>query len=274
MKDPYASIAAQNADLQTRLADVLELRGADAVQREMMNAYLAELDLPTGTVALEVGCGTGVVTRAIAQLSSVEVAIGIDPSPVFVERAQELSEGRVSFRVGDGQALDFGDGEFDLVVLHTTLCHVPDPARALAEAVRVLKPGGVLAIFDGDYVTATVATSPNDPLQNAVDVAIANFVAHPWMARRLPRELAALGMQVQSFRSHGYTTVRDASYMLSIVQRGLDLMVGQGAVGGDAAAALGAEARRRSECGEFFGHISYVSAIARRPRRDVETLGA
>lgn len=265
MKDPYASIAEQDTAVQTHLADVLELRGNDAVQRDMMYAYLAELDLPDGASALEVGCGTGVVTRAIAGLPAVAVAIGVDPSPVFVERASELSNGNVTFRVGDGQALDFADAEFDLVVLHTTLCHIPDPDKALAEAVRVLKPGGLLAVFDGDYVTATVATSSNDPLQPAVQTAIDNFVANPWMSRRLPKALNGLGLAMRSFRSHGYTAVTDAAYMLTLVQRGLHLMVGHGVINVDTATALRGEANRRSECGEFFGHISYVSAIAQRP---------
>jgi len=43
-----------------------------------------------------------------------------------------------------------------LVVSYTTLCHVPDPDAVLYEAVRILRPGGSLAVFDGDYASGTV----------------------------------------------------------------------------------------------------------------------
>jgi SAM-dependent methyltransferase len=52
-----------------------------------------------------------------------------------------------------------------VVVFHTILCHVPGPHLALAEAARVLRPGGWLAVFDGDYATTTLALHPSDPLQ-------------------------------------------------------------------------------------------------------------
>ena len=68
---------------------------------------------------------------------------------------------------GDGRALRFADGDFDVVVCHTVLCHVPEPERVLAEAFRVLRPGGTLAICDGDYATTTVALGEADPFRTA-----------------------------------------------------------------------------------------------------------
>ena len=59
---------------------------------------------------------------------------------------------------------------------------------------------------------------------------------------------------------------RAASYMLTLIDRGADLLVGNGSLGADAADALRREARRRAQAGEFFGHMSFVSAIARKPK--------
>jgi hypothetical protein len=67
---------------------------------------------------------------------------------------------------------------------------------------------------------------------------------------------------VRNVRSYGYHGVTDANYMLTIVDRGADVLAGTGRIGGDLAAALKSEARRRVEAGTFFGHLAYASAIA------------
>jgi cyclopropane fatty-acyl-phospholipid synthase-like methyltransferase len=83
MPDPYAMIAEADTTVQKRLAEVLELRAADPQQRGMLRAYLSKLELPQGAKALEIGCGTGAISRALVELLTLEV-LGIDPSPVFV----------------------------------------------------------------------------------------------------------------------------------------------------------------------------------------------
>jgi ubiquinone/menaquinone biosynthesis C-methylase UbiE len=169
MPDVYAAIAEVDIATQERLATILELRAADPQQRAMLDSYLSEVEFAPSARVLDVGCGTGAVTRVLARRLRVAEAVGVDPSPVFVAKAGELAAelGNISFEEGDGRALRFGDGDFDVVVCHTVLCHVPEPERVLAEAFRVLRPGGTLVVCDGDYATITVALMRPIPSRTA-----------------------------------------------------------------------------------------------------------
>ena len=96
MPDPYASIAQTDEALQARLADVLELRAADPQQRAMIDAYLSELELPNNASALEVGCGTGAVTRILATMPGVkEVSVFLRPTRDPLELASVIAGSRL-----------------------------------------------------------------------------------------------------------------------------------------------------------------------------------
>ncbi len=92
---------------------------------------------------LDIGCGDGDLSEALA-CGGAEVT-GIDADPEMVSAAtRRLPSG--SFLCADALALPFDDGRFDLVVMVTLLCHVQNRERAVAEAGRVLRPGGRLLV--------------------------------------------------------------------------------------------------------------------------------
>ena len=265
MPDIYANITEADGAMLERLAGVLELRAADGQQREMLESYTAELGLAPGARVLEIGCGTGAVSRFLVTLENVGEVVGIDPCDLFIERARELAtDERLNFVIGDGAALEFDDGAFDAVVCHTTLCHVPACERVLSEAHRVLRQGGKLAAFDGDYATTTVALHPGDPLQVCADGAIAALVHDPWLVRRLIALIRNAGFEECRLRGFAYTQTEDADYMLTLVERGADALVSGGRLSAAEAEERKREARARVAAGTFFGHIAYASAIARR----------
>lgn len=104
---------------------------------------------PTATTrAVEIGCGLGRLCDALAD--HFDEVIGIDIAPEMVRRSEELVDRPgVRFHVGDGASLaPIDDASTDFVLSFTVFQHIPDPAVIagyLAEAGRVLRPGGVLA---------------------------------------------------------------------------------------------------------------------------------
>jgi SAM-dependent methyltransferase len=270
MPDIYATIADADPAFVRQLADRLELRAADPQQRAMLHAYLADLPFLDAAQVLEVGCGSGAVARVLARWPGVQSVLGIDPSPVLLDRARQLAHGipNISFELADGRWLALEAARFDVVVFHTALCHIPDPLQALAEAYRVLRPGGRLAIFDGDYITTTVAVGPDDPLQSCIEAAIGSLIHDPWLVRHLAALVTAAGFEMWDLRGYAYTRTDDPAYLLALVDMGADFLVANGRIGSDMSAALKAEACRRSASGSFFGHIAYASLLARKPLPD------
>ena len=138
----------QDAATLDRFVKRLELRAKDPTFVAYREAYLELLDLPSGAAVLEVGCGTGAVTRAIAASEGFDGTVtGIDQSADFIHLARTFAaeEGvaeRVRFDVADAHELPFPDASFDAVVAHTLISHVRDPLTVLAEAARVVRPGG------------------------------------------------------------------------------------------------------------------------------------
>jgi ubiquinone/menaquinone biosynthesis C-methylase UbiE len=263
-RDPYARITELDEATVASLAERFEIRAADPRQRQLWNDALSRAPSPAGPRVLEVGCGTGIITALIADLPGATEVVGVDPATGFVDRARRRAPS-LRFQVADGRALPFGDASFDGVVLATTLCHIPEPGRALAEARRVLRPGGYLLVYDGDYATTTVALAQHDPLQTCAAAAVAAIVHDPWLVRRLPAMLTAAGLVPGQLRSHGYLDVETPHYLPSFVDLGADTLATRGTITPSTAAALKDEARHRAEAGSFFGHIAYASILANRP---------
>ena len=266
MSDVYTHVTSAAPGVLENLARILELRAADPQQVAMRTSYQSEIELSPGAQLLEIGCGTGPVSRALAHLHVDGEVHGIDPSPYFLAEARRLSEHipNLDFRQGDACHVPFGTGTVDVLIFHTTLCHVPALDKALCEAHRVLRPGGQLVVFDADYASTTVALGTADPLQACVKATVESIVHDPHLVPKLAPSIRNAGFAIRRLRSYGYHGVLDADYMLTIVDRGAEALANGGRIGSALAVALKDEARRRVEVGTFFGHLVYASVIALR----------
>ena len=122
--DPYAKIAETDPAVVRTIADRLEVRAANPDQRAMLDAYLGDIDWPAEAKVVEVGCGTGPVSRALAALDAPASVLGLDPSPILIDRARQILTNlpKLSFEVGDARNLEFGDATF--AILKTPLMFV------------------------------------------------------------------------------------------------------------------------------------------------------
>lgn len=110
-------------------------------------AVVRMLDARHGEEVLDLGCGTGRVAELVATQTPASLVAAVDLSPEMLERARRRLAGLGPVvREMDAQALRFPDGSFDVVVASFSLMFCPDHAAALAEAHRVLRPGGRLVM--------------------------------------------------------------------------------------------------------------------------------
>lgn len=120
--------------------------------RLVAREFLAWLAILHGARWLDVGCGTGALSQTILDVASPREITGVDPSEGYITFArQQVRDTRVSFRLGDAQALPEASGSYDAVVSGLVLNFVPQPSRAVAEMHRVARVGGTVAAYVWDY---------------------------------------------------------------------------------------------------------------------------
>src|SRR5207248_2976707 len=99
-----------------------------------------------------VGCGTGILTRALLDLTPEIQVVGIDPAASYVEHARRsVPSPRAGFEIGVADVLPFGDGALDATLALLVLQEFPDAARAVREMARVTRSGGTVAACKWDF---------------------------------------------------------------------------------------------------------------------------
>jgi ubiquinone/menaquinone biosynthesis C-methylase UbiE len=131
-----------------------------------------------GKTLLDIGCGSGTLVKALA--ADGANVTGIDPGEEALARARTTVPG-ARFEAASAEAMPFPDGQFEGAVMLNSLHHVPDPARALGEAARVLRPGCRLVVVEplaeGTFFDALRPIEDETEIRAAAQAAIAEAVA-------------------------------------------------------------------------------------------------
>jgi SAM-dependent methyltransferase len=117
---------------------------------ELAGKLLAAAGVEQGQRVLDVGCGPGSVSRALADLVGADQVAAIDPSRAFVEACRARVPG-ADVRVGEAENLPWDDDTFDATLSQLVLNFMSDAPAAVAEMRRVVKPGGTIAAATWDY---------------------------------------------------------------------------------------------------------------------------
>lgn len=135
-------------DRISRRYDLVNTVLSGGTDQRWRRAAAAAAGIGPGGSAVDVACGTGALTRALADRAAPGGnVVGVDFSPGMLERARRRSPG-LAFIEGDALSLPFGDAEFDAATIAFGLRNLADPGRGLAEMARVVRPGGRLVVLE------------------------------------------------------------------------------------------------------------------------------
>ena len=161
---------------------------------EQRRATRAVLSLRPGQRVLDIGSGPGFLAAEMAAEVGPDGRVhGIDPSESMLASARRRGAPD-EFGIGDALALPFPDEHFDVAVCTQVYEYVEDIAAALAEARRVLRPGGRLLVLDTDWDSIVWHSSDRERMQRVL-AAWNEHLADPYLPRRLPGLLRAAGLE-------------------------------------------------------------------------------
>lgn len=139
---------------QQNEAELTRLKTQAAAAQALEQAILTQAGLRPGMRVLDLACGPGIVSCLLARMVGQGQVLGLDLSPELLVEAEaaarRLELDNLSFSQGNVYGLELADASFDFIYARFLFQHLEQPQQALAEAMRVLKPGGILAIADVD----------------------------------------------------------------------------------------------------------------------------
>lgn len=265
-----------NASMQDvrEMAAALEER-AQAPDQLIVNKALVDTLAPVnGEHILEVGCGSGVLSRQTAPVVVPGGKVtGMDISPEFLRIAQGYAvnaglSDSIQWGTGRAEFLPFQDASFDGVFAARLLLHVSNPQAVLNELVRVVRPGGRVVVMDWDFDTVALDHSDRELTRRLMHWRCDHHGGNNWSGRQLWGQMAATGLvnvkvvPVVSVAHH-----ENDSLTLSLFRAAQVAREG-GAIAPDEYNAWVSELRSNLAAGCLFASIVYFIVLGERKKED------
>ena len=257
--DAFANINACTPEQLERLANILEIRGAQPRQTKMREACFNAVGLKKGMSVLEIGAGTGVVARELARITGRDGrVVGIDVSLALLNYARtRTTPGGVpiDYRLGDAYNLDFQDNEFDASCSITLLAHIQNLDQVIREMIRVTRQ--TVMVLDQDYQTLVFENSNTVLTRKILQHGADYNVLDGWCGRKLPGLLVRHKLQNVQCWPFVYAERDSHSYLITIAERFAALAAQHGVITEDEAKVWLQELYDRAVDGTFFASLNY-----------------
>jgi ubiquinone/menaquinone biosynthesis C-methylase UbiE len=152
----------------------------------------------------------------------------------------------------------------DAMVAHTLVSHVPEALTVLKEAGRVVKPGGLIAVFDGDYASMTFALDDLVQSKKYDEASVNALVTSPQAMRQMPRLIQQAGLEMLRMFPYIMVEVGKGDFWLSAIDTYEKLAPKSGVITEEEATSWANALHKASIRGVFFGASDYYTYIARR----------
>ena len=181
----------------TSFVQFMETSHAQPTAPSYKQVIMEQLAVSVGATILDVGCGTGQDALDLAQAVGPHGrVVGVDRSETMLEAARARAAQAqlpVEYILAEASQLPFADASFDGCQASRVLGHLHEPERALAEMVRVARPGARIVVADGDLDLIAVDI-PDRALARKVIHAACDQMVQGWMGRQMPRLFRAAGL--------------------------------------------------------------------------------
>jgi len=227
------------------LTDAQRLARQAHVMAGATQRFLDGVGLATGWSCLDVGCGDGQVTVAMAQAAGPDarvVGIDVDAEALEVARTAAAQAGVTAAFIADDAAHPLGTGAFDLAYARLVLSHLVDPSAVVRAMASEVRPGGVVAVED--LFTGMLRSEPPAPaldrLQDVYSATVRFHGGDPTIGPRLPALLAAAGLTDvrQDTVANRMETVDDKLFLAQLVRNMRASILAAGAATGPEVDAL------------------------------------
>lgn len=251
------------------IATRLEARASHPFFQKMMHDYLDAMDIDSVQSVVDLGCGTGVAARGIAGREAFSGRVlGIDLSSHLIDLARRMGkqEGKgekLEFQVGDTRKITLPDSGFDAVVAHTLVSHVDDPLAVLNEAARLVKAGGLIGIFDGDYALLTFSHEDPDKGREYDEAIQQAVITQPRVMRLMPRLLREAGLELVASFSYVLAETGKAEFWIPALESFRKLIPGSGIMTPEEVNRWVDARLQESEENMFFGASNFYGYVAR-----------